>query len=87
MPAVRVFRRGITLAVREDEAEPNPWAGLLAGSEDGRGCWKDNVMIERLWRSLKYQCVYQNAFETSSAAHAGIGRWIDFYNTQPPFRA
>ena len=45
-------------------------------SMDGRGRWIDNRMIERLWRSLKYECVYLNAFETGSEARSGIGRWI-----------
>jgi putative transposase len=53
-------------------------------SMDGRGRWMDNVMIERLWRSLKYECVYLQAFETGSDARAGIGRWIDYYNTSRP---
>jgi putative transposase len=53
-------------------------------SMDGRGRWMDNIFIERLWRSLKYECVYLNAFETGSAASRGIGQWIDFYNTQRP---
>ena len=43
---------------------------------DGRGRWMDNVFIERLWRSLKYECVYLNAFETGSAAQTGIGRSV-----------
>ena len=54
---------------------------------DGRGRWLDNVFIERLWRSLKYECVYLNAFETGSEARAGIGRWIDFYNRLRPHTA
>ena len=41
-------------------------------------------MIERLWRSLKYECIYLNAFETGSEARAGIGKWIAFYNTARP---
>ena len=49
-------------------------------SMDGRGRWLDNVFIERLWRSLKYECVYLNAFETGSEARLGIGRWIEYYN-------
>ena len=49
-------------------------------SMDGRGRWMDNVFIERLWRSLKYECVYLNAFETGSEARLGIGRWIEYYN-------
>lgn len=53
-------------------------------SMDGRGRWMDNVMVERLWRSLKYECVYLNAFETGSEARAGIGKWLNFYNHQRP---
>ena len=53
----------------------------------GKGRWMDNVFIERLWRSLKYECVYLNAFETGSEARAGIGRWIDFYNSNRPHTA
>ena len=49
-------------------------------SMDGRGRWMDNVFIERLWRSLKYECVYIHAFETGSALRAGLTRWIAFYN-------
>ena len=56
-------------------------------SMDGRGRWLDNVFIERLWRSLKYECVYLNAFETGSEARAGIERWIDFYNRLRPHTA
>ena len=51
---------------------------------DGRGRWIDNRMIERLWRSLKYECVYLNAFETGSAARDGIGAWIRYYNETRP---
>ena len=53
-------------------------------SMDGRGRWMDNVFIERLWRSLKYECVYLYAFESGSEARKGIGKWIDFYNTKRP---
>jgi putative transposase len=53
-------------------------------SMDGRGRWMDNVFIERLWRSLKYECVYLNAFETGSELRAGLSRWITYYNTQRP---
>ncbi len=41
-------------------------------------------MIERLWRSLKYECVYLNAFETGSEARGGVERWIDYYNADRP---
>jgi len=53
-------------------------------SMDGKGRWRDNVMIERLWRSLKYECVYLNAFETGSEARNGIGKWIRLYNEERP---
>lgn len=52
-------------------------------SMDGRGRWMDNVFIERLWRSLKNECVFLNAFETGSEARAGIGRWIGLLQYQP----
>lgn len=53
-------------------------------SMDGRGRWIDNRMIERFWRSLKYECVYLNAFETGSEARNGIGAWINYYNEKRP---
>ena len=51
-------------------------------SMDGRGAWMDNVFIERLWWSLKYECVYLNEFENGKALRKGLGAWIDFYNTR-----
>jgi putative transposase len=56
-------------------------------SMDGKGRWIDNVFIERLWRSLKYECVYLHAFETASELRRGLTRWIDFYNTRRPHSA
>ncbi len=53
-------------------------------SMDGRGRWIDNRMIERFWRSLKYECVYLNAFDTGSEARRGIGAWITYYNEKRP---
>ncbi len=53
-------------------------------SMDGKGRWIDNRMIERLWRSLKYECVYLHAFERGSEAKAGIRKWIAYYNTERP---
>ena len=53
-------------------------------SMDGRGRWMDNVFIERLWRSLKYECVYLHAFETGSELRAGLTWWIDYYNSRRP---
>ena len=56
-------------------------------SMDGKGRCLDNIFIERLWRSLKYECVYLHAWETGSQAKAGIGRWIIFYNHHRPHTA
>jgi len=56
-------------------------------SMDGRGRWMDNVFIERLWRSLKYECVYLYAFETGSELRQGLDRWIGFYNADRPHSA
>ena len=53
-------------------------------SMDGRGRWMDNVFIERLWRSLKYECVYLHAFETGSELRVGLTRWIGYYNADRP---
>jgi putative transposase len=68
------------------------FSGLLqqAGvriSMDGRGRWMDNVFIERLWRSLKYECVYLHAFETGSEVRAGLSKWIGYYNAERPHSA
>jgi putative transposase len=51
---------------------------------DGRGSWRDNVFIERLWRSVKYEEVYLRAYESVSEARACIGRYFAFYNSQRP---
>ena len=56
-------------------------------SMDGRGRCLDNVFVERLWRSLKYEEVYLYAYETVSAARAGIGRYFDFFNDERPHSA
>ena len=53
-------------------------------SMDGRGRWMDNVLIERLWRSLKYECVDLHAFETGSELRAGLAKWVNDYNTRRP---
>ena len=53
-------------------------------SMDGKGRWVDNRMIERLWRSLKYECVYLHAFETGAQARTGIGEWLEYYNSERP---
>jgi putative transposase len=56
-------------------------------SMDGRGRWLDNVFIERLWRSLKYECVYLHAFETGSELRAGLASWVGYYDAGRPHSA
>lgn len=51
-------------------------------SMDGRGRWMDNVFIERLWRSVKYEEVYLHAYETGAQARAGLGTYFEYYNTR-----
>lgn len=56
-------------------------------SMDGKGRFLDNIFVERLWRSLKYECVYLHAWETGSQAKTGVGKWIKFYNDRRPHSA
>jgi putative transposase len=53
-------------------------------SMDGKGAWRDNVFVERLWRSVKYEEVYLHAYDTVSAAKAGLDRYFQFYNSRRP---
>ncbi|WP_420913266.1 IS3 family transposase [Kordiimonas lacus] len=68
------------------------WTQRLRGagvriSMDGKGRCMDNIFIERLWRSLKYECVYLHAFEGGREVRAGIRAWVDFYNRLRPHSA
>ncbi|MGI8127864.1 IS3 family transposase [Escherichia coli] len=56
----------------------------IAISMDGKGAWRDNVFVERLWRSIKYEEVYLHAYKTVSEARAGIARYLNFYSTRRP---
>ena len=56
-------------------------------SMDGKGRWMDNVFIERLWRSLKYACVYIHALKAGTELRAGLGNWIGYYNADRPHSA
>ena len=49
-------------------------------SMDGKGAWRDNVFVERLWRTIKYEEVYLRAYESVAEARSSIGRYLDFYN-------
>ena len=59
----------------------------IAISMDGKGCWRDNVFIERLWKSVKYEDVYLRAYDSVSHARQSLGRYFDFYNTRRPHTA
>jgi len=56
-------------------------------SMDGKGRWMDNVFVERLWRSLKYEEVYLKAYNSIAEARDGIANWIEFYNFERPHQA
>ena len=55
-------------------------------SMDGKGCWRDNVMVERLWKTIKYEEVYLHAYDSVSDARAAITRYVAFYNSRRPHR-
>jgi putative transposase len=59
----------------------------IAISMDGKGCWRDNVFIERFWKTLKYEEVYLRAYDTVSEARSSITRYISFYNARRPHTA
>jgi putative transposase len=56
----------------------------IAISMDGKGAWRDNVFVERIWRSVKYEEVYLRAYDSVAEARASIGRYLDFYNGKRP---
>ena len=56
----------------------------IAISMDGKGAWRDNVFVERIWKSVKYEEVYLRAYGSVSEARASLGRYLDFYNGRRP---
>ena len=56
-------------------------------SMDGKGAWRDNVFVERLWRTIKYEEVYLRAYESVTDARQSMGRYLDFYNTRRPHQS
>jgi putative transposase len=85
-------KHGTPEIFNSDQGSPftsGAWIGVLTDAKikismDGKGAWRENRMIERLWRSLKYECVCLNAFETGSEMRAGIGKWLTYYNSEHP---
>jgi putative transposase len=59
----------------------------IAISMDGKGAWRDNVFVERLWKTIKYEEVYLHAYDSVSDAKARLARYIDFYNRRRRHRA
>ena len=59
----------------------------IAISMDGKGCWRDNVFIGRLWKSVKYEEVYLRAYDSVSHAKASLSRSLTFYNQRRPHTA
>jgi len=53
-------------------------------SMDGKGSWRDNVFVERLWRSVKYEDIYLRAYESATAVRTGLKRYFNFYNSRRP---
>jgi len=53
-------------------------------SMDGQGCWRDNIFVERLWRTIKYEEVYLHAYATVTEARAGLGGYLTLYNARRP---
>jgi putative transposase len=65
------------------------FTGVLIGngtaiSMDGKGAWRDNVFVERIWKSVKYEEVYLHAYDSVADARASLGRYLDFYNRRRP---
>ena len=65
------------------------FTGVLAAngikiSMDGKGAWRDNVFVERLWRTVKYEEVYLRAYDSVSDARASLGRYLELYNSRRP---
>jgi putative transposase len=59
-------------------------ANEIAISMDGKGAWRDNVFVERIWKSVKYEEVYLRAYDSVGEARASLGRYQDFYNRERP---
>ena len=80
---IEVLRRPVEFTQFTSEAFTDVLkAHGVAISMDGKGRWIDNVFIERLWRSVKYEDIYLRACETPAALRAGLTRYFDFYNTR-----
>ncbi len=90
-----ITRSGIPAIFNTDQGcqfTSSEFTGLLkqhgmAISMDGTGCWRDNVFVERLWKSVKYEEVYRHAYDSVSEAKRGLEKYVTFYNQQRPHSA
>ncbi len=97
LDAVReaIWRHGVPDIFNTDQGSQftsAEFTGLLKAqgiriSMDGKGCWRDNVFVERLWRSVKYEEVYLKAYDSMAEAKTQLGAYLAFYNTRRPHRA
>ncbi len=86
-PALITERRTSSAPTQASQFTSEAFTGVLkdhgiAISMDGKGCWVDNVFVERLWRSVKYADVYLRAYETPAELRKGLARYFEFYNTR-----
>jgi transposase InsO family protein len=81
--AICISRGRLGIGVDDDSAGPPADNGVRI-SMDGEGAWRDNVFVERLRRSVKYEEVYLRAFDSVAEARASIARYLDFYNRKRP---
>ena len=88
-PAMASRRSPTATRGRSSRARRSPrfFTAKIAISMDSKGCWRDNVFVERLWRSVKYEEEYLHAYASVPEARAGIGRYIGFYNAARPLSA
>jgi putative transposase len=59
----------------------------IAISMDGKGCWRDNVFVERLWKTIKYEHVYLHAYQTACEARVKLATYLELYNRRRPHTA
>jgi putative transposase len=85
-----IYRYGVPEIFNTDQGcqfTSEPFTQVLKDNDidismDGKGAWRDNVFVERLWRSIKYEEIYLNAYESMKEAKDRIGAWIEFYNRE-----
>ncbi len=90
-----IARHGVPETMNTDQGSQftsGDFIGLLQSrgiriSMDGKGCWRDNVFVERLWKTIKYEHVYLHAYDSVSDARAKLAGYLDFYNRGRPHSA